>query len=170
MKVSDLDRDKENINAQQWMALCLPSENPTTSSQWRKQAGIGNQRQREFSSYHAFLLLVRARLDEICALLNEPKPRVKQIDCFVLEAIGDRWLRAIRGGNHGRQIVSLLAGDEFEIESIGEVLAQMGVGKSPHTQRKYLKGLGLDPSLKKRRRITAFQLRTLQISFLLKQK
>jgi hypothetical protein len=168
VKASDLDRDRLTINAQQWFALCLPGGNPVTASSWRKQAGIGNQRVRRISQYHAFLILVRSRLAEICIQLGEPKPRVAEVDCFVLEALGDRWLAAVQQRDRGDDLARLLTGGEITIEDISEVLAQSGVGKSPTTQRRYLRRLGLRPSLSRNQRLTNLEAHVLRLGLALR--
>lgn len=168
MRVSDLDSDRATINAQQWFNLCLPGGNPTTASSWRKQAGIGNERRRRITQYHAFLILVRSQLDGICATLGERRPRVAEIDCFLLEQIGDRWLRQLERTGRGDARIGLLLDGDMMIENISEVLAYAGVGKSPHTQKKFLEGLKLDPTLRRNRVLSPVEVAVLRLGLALR--
>jgi hypothetical protein len=48
--------------------------------------------QRSITRRTAFLLLIRSKLPEICEQIGAEKPRVKDVDIFMLETIGDAWL------------------------------------------------------------------------------
>lgn len=167
MLVSELDKVERPIEARSWMRLCLPSGNPTTSSRWRKQVGLLDDdgeptKQKHLSRYHAMLLLVRSRLEQICAVLEEPRP--KAIDCFVLESIADRWSATLSQQEWRNAIAVLLGEVDMPAKELKEVLAQWGLGKSERSIRRYLAKAGLPTSLRRSRKLTALDLRSIHLA------
>ena len=162
MKILQIDDTAKVISSSTWRGICLgfkedgePGGSQSTWAKFRAEVGLINKReratlQRSITRRTAFLLLVRSKLAGICEQIEVEKPRVKDIDIFMLETIGDAWLQKM-GQSTAESAIRALAVTSQNIpgDRIAEVIeAWLGKPISLRTIRRKCKGR-LRISLKK---------------------